>query len=272
MIRERVATVTGAARGIGRGIALALAEECQAVIAVDVLAEPLAETTAMIRERGADAVDVLADVRDIDAVRSCVEATADRFGRLDILINNAGYGVVKPSLEQTEEDWDGVIDSCLKATFFFSQAAARVMIPARRGVILNISSICGLGGWPRRVPYSAAKAGIVRITQGLGAEWALHDVRVVGIAPGHILTKRLLEIEAEGTIDLSNMRRRTPPGRLGQVDDIVHAVRFLVSDDARHITGVVLPVDGGYASYDAPEAIQFELRETSDAHEGSGTS
>lgn len=242
------------------------------MIAVDVLAELLSETIAMIRDRGAEGVDVVADVRDIDAVRSCVEATAARFDRLDILINNAGYGVVKPSLEQTEEEWDGVIDSCLKATFFFSQAAARVMIPARRGVILNISSICGLGGWPRRVPYSAAKAGIVRITEGLGAEWALHDIRVVGIAPGHIMTQRLFELEAEGTIDLANMLRRTPPGRLGRVDDIVQTVRFLVSDDARHINGVVLPVDGGYASYDAPEAIRFELREASNAQEEGSTS
>jgi NAD(P)-dependent dehydrogenase (short-subunit alcohol dehydrogenase family) len=263
-VNGQIAIVTGAARGIGRAIALAFARDGARLTLVDRLGDALENTADEVRALGAPVHTEVADVADVTSVRACVEHTVRHYGGLDVLVNNAGYGVVKPSLEQTEEEWDGVVDSCLKSTFFFSQAAARVMIAAGHGVIVNVSSICGLGGWPRRVPYSAAKAGIVRITEGLGAEWALDGLRVVGVAPGHVLTERLLELEGEGTIDLANMRRHTPRGRLAEIDDIVGVVSFLVSDAARHVNAVVLPVDGGYASYQAPEPIAFELRRASD--------
>lgn len=257
-MKGRVAIVTGAARGLGRGIALAFAGAGMDVVVVDRLADEVARTADDVRALGVRALVAPVDVRDVAAVRGCVDDTLRTFGRLDVLVNNAGFGIVKPSLEQTEEEWDDVIDSCMKSTFFFSQAAARPMIEARRGVIVNMSSICGLAGWPRRIPYAAAKGGIVRLTEGLGAEWALDGIRVVGVAPGHILTQRLLEIEAEGTIDLTNMRRHVPRGVLGEVDDIVNAVMFLVSDAAKHVNAIVLPVDGGYSTYGAPEPIEFE--------------
>lgn len=263
-MRDRVVIVTGAARGIGRAIALACAGDGARLMVVDRLADGLEATAAEARALGAETLTEVADVADVGAVRACVERTHRHYGALHVLVNNAGYGVVKPSLEQTEAEWDGVIDSCLKSTFFFSQAAGAVMIAAGHGVIINVSSICGLGGWPRRVPYSAAKAGIVRMTEGLGAEWGLDGVRVVAVAPGHVLTERLLELDADGTIDLTNMRRHTPRGRLAEIDDIVQVVMFLASDAARHVNAVVLPVDGGYASYQAPEPIAFEQRRTTD--------
>lgn len=263
IVKDRVAIVSGAARGIGRAIALALVDAGADVVLVDRLADELEGVAGEVRSRGRRALAVVTDVRDVAALRRCVDATMAEYGRLDALVNNAGFGIVKPTFEQTEDEWDDVVDACMKSTFFFSQAAARVMVAAGHGVIVNVASICGIGGWPKRIPYAAAKAGIISLTQGLGAEWALDGVRVVGVAPGHILTQRLLEIEADGAIDLDNMRRRVPRGRLGEIDDIVDTVVFLLSDQARHVNGVVLPVDGGYSTYGAPEPIAFERLEAS---------
>ena len=188
-------------------------------------------------------VDREVDVSDAEAVRAAIDAAASGQGRLDVLVNAAGVVGRFPALEVTPQEWNRVLDVNLKGTFFACQAAARVMLPAGSGSIVNIASELALAATDRRAPYIAGKAGVAGLTRALAVEWAPHGIRVNAVAPGLTRTPMTADLAPD---ELEDYRRLTPNRRLAEPDDIADVVVFLASDAARHIVGQVLVVDGGF--------------------------
>jgi len=242
MLSDKVAVVTGASRGIGRSIALALAAQGAKVVASARNGEALDELVAAIRKQGGDALAVVGDVAvDADAVR-LVEQTVAHYGQLDILVNNAGITRDGLLLRMKNEDWDAVLDTNLKGAFLCTRAAAKVMSKQRSGRIINISSVVGEMGNAGQANYCASKAGLLGLTKSVARELARRNVTVNAITPGFIVT--------DMTDDLSDKARETlteqiPLGRLGEAEDVANAVIFLASDQSSYVTGQVLGVNGG---------------------------
>lgn len=247
-LRGRVAIVTGASRGIGREIALALARE-GASVAVNFArsAEPAREVVRAIEAGGGKAFACRADVRSPFATQRLVDRACDRFGRLDILINNAGYSARRSwrlDLESLSlEDWDRVTAVDVKGTMLCCRAAIPTMRRTGGGAIVNISSSAALQGDETLLLYSAAKTAVAGWTRNL-ARAVAPRIRVNAIAPGAIATAWIRDWKLTRR-DLVAIRRATPLRRIGTPDDIAHAAVFLASEDSRYITGQVLVVDGG---------------------------
>ena len=243
-LRGRIALVTGAQQGIGRGIALAFARE-GADVAVNYLDDRAAAEKVMqeVRAAGGRAVLVQADVaRPADAQRMVAQVQSE-LGGLDVLVNNAGVYPRVPFLEMRETDWDHVVDVNLKGGFFCAQAAARAMVAAgRRGSIINMASQA-VRGAVRGVHYSASKGGVVAMTRATALELAPHGIRVNAIAPG--LTDTAQPRYGNNEEELAAMASAVPLGRMAQPDDIAAVAVFLASDDARHVTGQTVHVNGG---------------------------
>jgi NAD(P)-dependent dehydrogenase (short-subunit alcohol dehydrogenase family) len=244
---DQVAIVTGAGQGIGRAIARALAAEGARVT----LAEQNPQTgCALEDELGRDrAFFFQTDVSRRASVQAMVDATVDRWERLDILVNNAGLFGKHPTETLPEEEWDQVIDTNLKGTFLCSQAAARVMIPQGGGRIISLSSINGLVGFPERLAYNCSKAGIAALTRVLASEWGRYHITVNAIAPGYVRTEAYDEHVALGWYDEDAILRRTPLNQLIPMEEVAQAALYLASPAAAHISGVVMPVDGGWVAY-----------------------
>jgi NAD(P)-dependent dehydrogenase (short-subunit alcohol dehydrogenase family) len=183
-----------------------------------------------------------------------VARVEDKTGGIDILVNNAGMpDSFVPTVDQPLSHWQRLIDVHLTGTYLVSKTVAPGMIRrGKGGAILNLNSIAGVVGLPVRTAYSAAKAGIGMLTRVLGCEWGPHGIRVNAVAPGYMMTPLTERLIAEGKIDVKRIRRRTPMGAMGTADDIAEAMLFLASDRAKFITGVTLPVDGGYMAWGAP--------------------
>jgi 3-oxoacyl-[acyl-carrier protein] reductase len=248
-LQDRVAIVTGSSMGIGEAIAWAYAREGARIVIHSRSAERGARVAHALREGGHDAVAVAGDVRDSSTAERLVDAAERQWHRLDILVNNAGTSMIGPSETLPEEGWRLTIDTNLTGAFFCAQAAARVMIPKRSGVILNVSSILGEVGLPKRAAYCASKHGLVGLTKVLGTEWARHGVRVVGIDPAYIKTPMDERDQGTGDYTSADIERRTPAGRFGGVEEVAAAALFLASDDAAYITGSCVTVDGGWVAY-----------------------
>jgi NAD(P)-dependent dehydrogenase (short-subunit alcohol dehydrogenase family) len=249
-LEQRVAIITGGGSGIGLAIARAFAREGARVVINDIRGDVANEAA---RSLGSDHHGLGGDVSNEHDVKSMVEAVLERHGRIDILVNNAGMAdSFVPTIEQPLSHWQRLIDVHLTGTFLVSKTVARSMIERRSGVILNMSSIAGILGLPVRTAYSTAKAGIGMLTRVLGCEWAPSGVRVNAVAPGYIRTPLIEKLIEDGKIDEKRIRRRTPIGIMGSADDIADAMVFLASDRARYITGITLPVDGGYSAWGAP--------------------
>lgn len=253
-LAHRIALVTGAGSGLGRAIAVAMAREGARIMAADVSAAALAETLpGLDPSPEGPHVALVGDVSDPDRVRAIVEGGVDAGGRIDILVNSAGIGEgASPTLDQTIDHWQRIIDINLTGTYLMCQAAAARMRTAGGGVILNMSSIAGVLGLPQRTAYTASKSAVSMITRTLASEWGPFGIRVNAIAPGYIrtaMTDRLIE---EGRLSEADIVRRSPSGRMGTPEDVAAAFVFLASDEARFVSGAVLPVDGGYMAHGAP--------------------
>jgi NAD(P)-dependent dehydrogenase (short-subunit alcohol dehydrogenase family) len=209
--------------------------------------------TSRSEERAAAAAEGLAGVVGMEAELTAdggpdalVARVLERFGRLDVLVNNAGAGQLGESETLSREVWQRIIDVDLSATFFCAQAAARPMLAAGHGVIVNISSLLGHMGLARRAAYSAAKHGVEGLTKTLAAEWARRGVRVMSVAPGYVATELLAGTMEAGGFTFEDVAGRTPLGRLAEPSEVARVVAFLVSDDAAYLTGSSILVDGGW--------------------------
>lgn len=253
---NKTALVTGAGNGIGRATALALAREGANLVIVDMKADDVRKVKKEIEGMGRTCLDFEADVTDNSRTGSIFSAIKDTFGRLDILVNNVGgLKSLVPVVDMPRDDWEFCLRTNLSYMFDYSQHAGKMMLNQKSGVVINVSSILGLGGISRRVGYATAKSAVNSLTQTLASEWALDGIRVNCVAPGYILTEPLQQMFDKGTLNPENMLRRTPQGRFGSPDDIAQAISFLCSDQAAFITGVVLYVDGGYSAYHGPEPV-----------------
>jgi 3-oxoacyl-[acyl-carrier protein] reductase len=248
-LRDRVAVITGSSMGIGEAIAWAYAREGARIVVNSRSEERGERVTRALREEGADAICVPGDVREKAAADRLARAAQERWGALDILVNNAGTSMIGPSEALPEEGWRLTIDTNLTGPFFCAQAAAQVMMPKRRGVILNISSILGEVGLPQRAAYCASKHGLIGLTKALATEWARHGIRVVSVDPGYIKTPMDERDQGSGGYTNADIERRTPTGRFGTVEEVAQVCTFLASDDASYVTGSCVTVDGGWVAY-----------------------
>ena len=257
-LRGKIALITGAGSGLGLSTAKAFVRE-GATVMINDLRDHTAEDAA--KELGAGHGAVGGDVSKEADVEAMVRATLDRFGRIDVLINNAGVpDSFAPTVDQPLSHWQRLIDIHLTGTYLVSQKVAPHMISQGGGAIVNLSSIAGVIGLPVRTAYSAAKAGISMLTRVLGCEWGPHNIRVNAIAPGYILTPLTEGLMQAGKIDARAIRKRTPMGKMGRPEDIAEAMVFLCSDRAQFITTITMPVDGGYCAWGAPsDAFPGEL-------------
>jgi 3-oxoacyl-[acyl-carrier protein] reductase len=248
-LQDRVAIVTGSSMGIGEAIAWAYARQGARIVVHSRSPERGERVARALQEGGHEAVAVAGDVRESATAERLVNAAQQRWRRLDILVNNAGTSMIGPSETLAEDGWRLTIETNLSGAFFCAQAAARVMIPQRKGVILNISSILGEVGLPKRAAYCASKHGLIGLTKVLGTEWARHGIRVVSIDPAYIKTPMDERDQGTGDYTSADIERRTPAGRFGGVEEVAAAALFLASDDAAYITGSCVTVDGGWVAY-----------------------
>lgn len=243
MLTGKIALVTGASRGIGRAIALHLAESGADVVVNYAGSEGAAEEVVKeITALGRRSMKIKADVKDSAQVEEMVKQVVEEFGRLDILVNNAGITRDNLIMRMKEDEFDEVIATNLKGVFNCLKAVTRPMMKQRSGRIINISSVVGSLGNPGQVNYAAAKAGVIGMTKTAAKELASRGITVNAIAPGFIVTDMTDQLQGE-TRD--QLLKQIPLARLGQPEEIAKAVRFLASDDAAYMTGQTLHIDGG---------------------------
>jgi hypothetical protein len=246
-LENKVAIVTGAGKGIGWGIAKVFSKEGAKVVVVDWDEEAGQKTAEEIRQSGGDALFVNCDVSNEEQVKAMVQATVDKYDRIDVLVNNAGVGVYKPLLEATSDDWDHCLAVNLKGVFLCSKYAIPHMQAVGKGAIVNISSVHSHATVNGVAPYAASKGGITALTRNMAIDYS-PAIRVNAIAPGWVLTP-LIQSIFDSYDDPAEQQRlveqRQVMKRIGRPEDIGHAAAFLASDEASFITGTQLFVDGG---------------------------
>jgi len=242
---NRIAVVTGASRGIGRGIALELARRGATVVVNYVSSAAAAENVVQeICQAGGQAIAVQADVSNFEQAGSLIQAALDAYGRVDILVNNAGTTRDALIMRMKEEEWDTVITTNLKSAWNCCKAVVRPMLKQRYGRIINMTSVSGIVGNEGQSNYSASKAGLIGLTRSLARELASRTITVNAVAPGFVATDLTAKLPANIA---ERLNEHIPLGRWGTVEDVAYAVAFLASDEAGYITGHVLSVDGGLA-------------------------
>ena len=243
-LNGKAAIVTGAARGLGQGMAVGLAEAGADVAAVDVI--DTAETKALVEKLGRKCISIKADLSKTDCVEGIVKETADKLGGVDILVNNAGIIRRAPFLEFSEKDWDDVMNINIRAVFFLSQAAAKQMAKQKRGgKIVNIASMLSFQGGIRVPSYTASKSGVMGLTKLMACELNEHKINVNAIAPGYMATDNTAPLRADMTRS-EEILKRIPAGRWGEPEDLKGAVVFLASAASDYVNGYTLAVDGGW--------------------------
>ncbi len=244
MSQERLAVVTGAARGIGRAIVLELLKQGRVVAGLDIIGDQLRELEAVVKQAGFTIVTKCVDITDTAAFTETLEALAAEYGNIDILVNNAGITRDNLLIRMTDEEFDKVLEVNLRAAFVGMRTAARFMMRNKFGRIINISSVSGVMGNAGQTNYSASKAGLIGMTKTAARELAKKNVTANCVAPGFIDTEMSRKLP-EPVIEAA--KQLIPVRRLGSVEDVAKAVAFLASDEAGYITGQVLCVDGGMA-------------------------
>lgn len=244
-LQNKIAIITGAGSGIGRGIALAFVKEGAKVVVADWSEEGGKETVEQIRKIKGEAVFIKTDVSKAVDIDEMVKTCLDKFGRVDILVNNAGIVKFGPLHETPEEDWDAVLNVNLKSVFLGSKRVIPEMLKQGRGKIINITSIAGLVGFENIGPYCASKGGIIALTREMALEYAKSKINVNCIAPGVIKTAMTKDILADPA-QKQFFESSTPYPRLGEPEDIAMAAVYLASDESDFVNGHVLVVDGGW--------------------------
>ncbi|MDF2830328.1 MAG: short-chain dehydrogenase/reductase [Mycobacterium sp.] len=247
-LRGKSAVVTGAAMGIGRATAELFAREGARLVLTDIQGDPLLALADELRSGGAEVETVVGDVSVEEDAHRMIAAAADRFGRLDVLVANAGIIPLGDVMEMTTADWDQVMAIDGRGMFLTCKFAIEAMLPTGGGAIVCLSSISGLAGQKRQAAYGPAKFVATGLTMHLAVEWADRGIRVNAVAPGTIQTEAVARLREEpsGAEYLADVERMHPMGRLGEPAEVARAIAFLASDEASFITGAVLPVDGGF--------------------------
>jgi len=242
-LKGKTAIVTGSGRGLGKAIALKLAQMGANIVLNDIAASDAVDATAEeFKAEGYNVVVTKGDVRNFEDVKAMVKTAVDTFGSVDILVNNAGITKDKPMAMMAEEDWDDVLDINLKGAFFCTKAASKVMIKQRSGKIINIASVAGVMGNPGQANYSASKAGLIGLTKSTAKELSSRGITCNAVAPGLIQSK-MTEVLPEKVKE--NYLNNIPLGRFGTPEDVANVIGFLASDDSNYVTGQVIHIDGG---------------------------
>jgi NAD(P)-dependent dehydrogenase (short-subunit alcohol dehydrogenase family) len=247
-VKGKVALITGSTKGIGNGIANALAEGGANVVIVSRHQNDCDRVAAEIKEKyGVMTLAVAADITKQEDIEAMVSKTIDTFGRIDVLVNNAGSAITKKAEDLTYEDWDKVVNLDLRAVFFCSQAVGRHMIAQKSGKIINIASILGLVADKQVLPYAVSKAGVLQMTKALALEWAKHNIQVNAICPGYVITEINKDTLANEKI-AAGLLRKTVMRRFGKVEEIAGAAVYLASDATSYMTGQHIVIDGGWTA------------------------
>jgi NAD(P)-dependent dehydrogenase (short-subunit alcohol dehydrogenase family) len=258
-VDDKVALVTGAAQGIGRRTAEVLAERGYIVVLSD--RQRAAATLAAIERRGGTAIESVGDLCATETIRDLVATVAARYGRIDVLVNNAGISLIAPAEETTVEQLRSVLEVNLVVPFLLAQAFGKMMLAQRTGSIINVASIAGLFAVGDRSAYNASKHGLIGLTRTLAAEWGGFGVRVNAVCPGWVKTEMDLADQSSGNYRDRDITDRVPMGRFAAPDDIAQAIAFL--SDARtsgFINGQVLVVDGGWTADASWETLRLAQR------------
>ncbi len=246
-LKSKVAIVTGAGSGIGEATALTFAKEGARVTVADVADSAGNDTVEQIRAAGGDAIYVHTDVTSASDIQGMVSATISNYGKLDVLFNNAGIAMRLAVADLPEDDWDRCIDINLKGAYLGSKYAIPAMIANGGGSIINTASIYGIVGGPNRAAYVASKGGIVNLTRGMALDYAETNIRVNCICPGYTDTPIIRNI-VETPAKYKALADQHPLGRLAQPLDIAYGALYLASDESAFVTGIALPIDGGYTA------------------------
>lgn len=241
----KVAIVTGASRGLGRAIAIGLAQAGADVVATDIL--DVTGTVEEIKKTGRKSIGIKVDVTRKEDVAGMVQQTVNKFGKVDLLINNAGIIRISPAETMREEDWDKVINVNLKGEFLCAQEAAKQMINQRSGKIINIASIAGQHASAQSAAYNASKAGVILMTKTLAVEWAKHNIQVNAICLGVFATAMTDDFLKDENF-LQMIKTRVPLARYGKPEELVGAVIYLASKASDYMTGHALVIDGGWTA------------------------
>ncbi len=260
-LSDRVAIVTGTSRGLGQYMARALANAGADLVLTSRERSRLASFESAIRSIGRRTVSLELDVRDLDSIQKMAADAEAAFGRVDILVNNAGCNVRKPALDVTWDDWNLILDTNLRGSFFVSQAIARRMIARQYGRIINIGSVTSVAGYAGLAPYGASRGGIRQLTMSLADDWGRHGITVNCLAPGWFRTEQN-KVLYENKEWVEYLCDRIPMKRPGQPEDLDGAVVFLASESSRYVTGQTLLVDGGISTGATRALVQHPPAET----------
>lgn len=240
----KTAIVTGATKGLGYGMSMALAQAGADIVVVSRTASDCEKVAAEIEGMGRKALALPADMTKFDTLGGLVDTVVEKMGKVDILVNNAGVGITKPALDITEDEWDKVVDLNLKGVFFLAQAVGRQMKKQNSGKIINISSAYGVVADANVTPYISSKAAVIMMTKALAVEWARYNIQVNSVCPGYVITS-MNEKEFSDPKVRDHFVKKIPQRRLGEIEDLGGVVVYLASKASDYVTGSNIIVDGG---------------------------
>lgn len=264
--KDQIVIITGGAHagGIGAATAKRFIEEGAKVVIADILEEGK-ETAKVLSNAGGEVEFIKTDISVLDQIERMIDSTVSKFGRLDVLVNNASFMTRSPALDISESDWDKVMDVNIKAMFFASQFAAKTMIKQGSGKIVNLSSSQAISILPKRTPYAISKLAIRGLTVALACEWGKYGIRVNSIAPGWVRTQFIEDLFRKGIADKKEVLSLTPMRKLASPRDIANGIIYLASDEANFVNGHCLAIDGGSTGLAAPQSFddltEEELKE-----------